>query len=254
MASYNDLMFQLGDLARERLAGKPGSPASMERVFQAEDLLEQRREELAALEQQMNDEDAAFQDAQAEAEAERERLTQVVQKFRRAVDSIEGKVKGLRKNLAQRQSDLRYAREALNKAEVRFRDIEMGNKADVVETARQNLKKQRLGTMRLQREVEDLEAQLATALEPAPGQPGAQGIVAYKRLIELEDEAAQQKLDFEALMAELDKALATAEEEIEACEDYLDQALFLLGQECYRGRLADPMLAPLYPKLDKVAA
>ena len=35
--SYNDLIFQLGDLARDRLAGKPNCPRSMDRVYRAEE-------------------------------------------------------------------------------------------------------------------------------------------------------------------------------------------------------------------------
>lgn len=250
---YNEFMFQLGDLARERLADRPNCPQSMARMYRAEEGLGARQEEMAALEQEMNDEDAAFHDAEAQDAEERERLNELVRKFRRAVDGIEGKVKTLRKTLGQRQGELRYAKDGLTKAEARFRDLEMGGKADLVETARQNLKKQRLGTMRMQREVEDLEAQLANALETQPGQPGAQGIIAYKRLIELEDAAEQRKLDFDARMAELDRAIALKEEEVQAAEDYLDQATFLVGQECYQSRISDPMLAPLYPKVDKVA-
>lgn len=251
--SFNNLMFQLGELARERLAGKPNAPRSIDRVFRAEELLETTHQEMAALEAQMNDEDAAFQDAEAQDVEEREQLNATVQKFRRAVDAIEGRVKTLRKTLGQKQSDLRYARDSLVKTEARFKDLEMGGKPDVVEAARQNLKKQRLGTMRLQREVEDLEAQLSTALEPTPGQPGAAGIVAYSRLLALEDEAEARKAAFKARMAELDRAIGEKEADLQQAEDYLDQAHFLLGQECYAGRLPDPSLAPLYPKVDKVA-
>ena len=56
---------------------------------------------------------------------------------------------------------------------------------------------------------------------------------------------------FEALMAELDQAIAEKEQEVLAAEDYLDQALFLLGEECYANRIADPELAVLYPRIDR---
>jgi hypothetical protein len=88
-------------------------------------------------------------------------------------------------------------------------------------------------------------------LTPRPGQPGAQGILAHKRLLEMEDEAETRKADFEQLMEDLDRAIGTKEQEVTAAEDYLDQALFLLGEECYSQRLADPALAAMYPRLDK---
>jgi hypothetical protein len=52
-------------------------------------------------------------------------------------------------------------------------------------------------------------------------------------------------------MAELDQAIAQKEEEIQAAEDYLDQALFLLGEEVYKQRISDAQLAPFYPRLDR---
>ena len=46
---YEELIFQLGDLARERLPNKPNCPRSMDRVYKAEDVVVARREELAQL-------------------------------------------------------------------------------------------------------------------------------------------------------------------------------------------------------------
>ena len=76
--SYNDLIFQLGDLARDRLAGKPNCPRTMDRVYRAEAALVARRDELATLEQQMNDEDAAWQDYLAQYEADRAAQYEIV--------------------------------------------------------------------------------------------------------------------------------------------------------------------------------
>ncbi|HET9449595.1 MAG TPA: hypothetical protein VFO83_01870, partial [Aggregicoccus sp.] len=59
--SYDELIFQLGDLARDRLAGRPGCPRTMERVYRAEAAVVARREELAALEARLDAEDAAHQ-------------------------------------------------------------------------------------------------------------------------------------------------------------------------------------------------
>ena len=52
-------------------------------------------------------------------------------------------------------------------------------------------------------------------------------------------------------MKELDDAIAAKEEEVKAAEDFLDQALFLLGEEVYGERIADPALAALYLRLDR---
>ncbi|MCE9671449.1 hypothetical protein LY474_26950 [Myxococcus stipitatus] len=250
--SYNDLIFQLGDLARDRLPGKPNCPRSMDRVYRAEEAVVARRDELAALEQEMNDEDAAYQEFLAEQEREKGGHQAIVRKWKKAVDAIDGKVKDLRKTLATRRAELRYAQDALVKLEKKISDMELTRQDPAkIDIARTNLKKNRLAQMRLGREVEDLEERLATALTPEPGQPGAPGILAHKRLLEMEDEAEARLADHEARMAELDQSIATLEEQVKAAEDYLDQALFLLGEDVYAQRIADAQLAPFYPRLDR---
>src|SRR5581483_11919724 len=110
--------------------------------------------------------------------------------------------------------------------------------------SRDMLKKSRLHTMRKQRDLEDLEREFETLLTPKPGQPGAQGILAHKRLLEMEDEAETRKSDHELRMQEIDAAIGTKEQEVQAAEDFLDQAVFLLGEEVYGARINDPALAP----------
>lgn len=250
--TYNDLIFQLGDLARDRLPGKPNCPRSMDRVYRAEEAVVARRDDLAALEQEMNDEDAVWQDFQAQQAEERTGHQAIVKKWKKAVDAIEGKVKELRKQLSTRRAELRYALEGLGKLDQKIKDMELtGQDASKLEVARANLKKNRLAQMRLGREVEDMEIRLSTALTPAPGQPGAAGILAHKRLLEMEDEAEERKLEHARRMAELDQAIVEKEEQVKAAEDYLDQALFLLGEDVYAQRIADAQLAPFYPRLDR---
>ena len=58
--NYNDLIFKLGDLARERLAGRPNAPRSMDRVLKAEETLIAREEELKGIEAAMDEEEAAY--------------------------------------------------------------------------------------------------------------------------------------------------------------------------------------------------
>lgn len=250
--SYNDLIFQLGDLARDRLAGKPNCPRTMDRVYRAEEALVARREELADFEQQMNQEDLDFQAFVAEQEKEKAVHAVQIKKWRKAVDAIEGKVKDMRKGIASKKAEVRYGSESIKKLEAKITDMEL-TRQDVgdIATARENLKKNRLKHMRLIRDIEALEYDLNNALTPHPGQPGAPGILAHKRLLEMLDQLEARKEAFDQTMADLDRAIATKEQEIQAAEDYLDQALFLLGEDVYAQRVADAQLAPFYPRLDR---
>ena len=90
MAGYDELIFKVGDLARDRLPGKPSCPRSMDRVYRAEEALVARRDELAALEQQLNEEDYAFQDLLAAHEEERPALQETVKRHKRVVDALDG--------------------------------------------------------------------------------------------------------------------------------------------------------------------
>ena len=250
--SYNDLIFQLGDLARERLANKSTYPRAMDRVFKAEDAVLARREELAQLEQQLNEEDAAYQEFVAAQDEEREARQATVKQWKKAVDAVSGRVKELRKKVASIRATIRYEADNIKKAERRYHDLELTTTDQAkLNQARELIKKMRLALMRKQRDMEELESQFQLALTPAPGQPGSAGILAHKRLLEMEDEAEERKFQLDAAVAELDAAIAAKEEEVRAAEDYLDQALFLLGEECYTQRVSDPMLAPLYPRIDK---
>ena len=103
--------------------------------------------------------------------------------------------------------------------------------------------------MRLTCEVEELERPSILAPTPRPGQPAASGILAHKRMVDLEDELAARKQAFDQAMAALDQAIAQKGTEVQAAEDYLDPALFLLGEDVYAQRIADAQLAPFHPRL-----
>src|SRR4051812_35272981 len=122
---YNDLIFELGDLAREQLAGKPTSPRSMGRVFKAEDAVLARREQLVDLEQQLNDEDAAYKDFLVAQDEERAGLERTVKQWKKAVDAVQGRVKELRKKVASLKSTVRYDAGNIQKAESRHHDLEL---------------------------------------------------------------------------------------------------------------------------------
>jgi hypothetical protein len=250
--SYNELMFQLGDLARERLVNRPNPPRSLERVLRAEEVLLQRQQEVQDLEAQMNEQDAAFREFAEQAAAEKAEQELVVRRWKRAVDAIQGRVKDLRKKLAAARADLRYGQKALKIAEEKHGNFEMtAPEPAKLELSKQNLKKLRLQHMRAQRNTEEMEIQFNQVFAVAPGHPGAEGILAHKRILDLEDEEVARKDACEVALAELDQVIAQKEEETKAAEEYLDQATFLLAEECYADRVADPALAALYPRLDK---
>ncbi len=249
---YDDLIFQLGDLARELLPNKPTCPRSMERVYKAEDVVVARREELASLEQQMNEEDVAYQEFLDAVATEREEQEEIVHRFKRAVDAIQGRVKDLRKKIATLRATVRYEKDGIKKMEKRHADLEMTTTDPrQIQLSKDLLKKQRLMTMRKERNLEELQAEFDRVLTPEEGTPGAPGILAHRRLLELEDGAEERKLEHEDLMADLDQQIGAKEEEVRAAEEYLDQAVFMLGEDCYSHRIADPGLAALYVRLDK---
>lgn len=249
---YNDLIFQLGDMARERLVNQASYPRSMDRVFKAEDAVLARREELVALEEQYNAEDADYRAFLEQQDLERERQEAVIKQWKRSVDALISRSKDLRKKLVSFRAAQRYEKNNLKKAEAKHQDLVLTH-ADqrTIDTSSNNLKKFRLALMRKQRDLEELEREFEAVLTPQPGQAGAPGILAYRRILEMEDEALDRKAQSEETMADLDAQMAAKEEEIKAAEDYLDQALFLLGEECYAQRVPDPALAPLYPRIDK---
>lgn len=251
--SYNDLIFMLGDLAREHLAEKKNLPKAMQAVFECEDVLLAVREEIAALEGEMNEEDAAYQDFLDQQAAERDEQQAITRKWRHAVAGVESRSRELRKSLSSQKAAYRYQKNSLALADQKHKELEQREGHDVkkIDTSRANLKTFRLKMMRFGRMLEDMEMELNQVLTPRPGQVGAQGILAHKRLLEMEDEAEEKKADHEERMKALDEALAAKEAEAQAAEEDLDGALFDLGEEVYGDRIAHPALNPIYPRLDK---
>ena len=251
--SYDDLIMQLGDLARERLANKPSPPRAMEEVFAAEDDVLAIRDEKTALEAKLIEEDGHFQDFLDQQQAERTEQQQIVQKWRKAVEGIETRTRQLRKTIATAKATIRYERISMKRAEQKHADLEQAEAHEVKKIAlsKDNLKRVRLQLMRKQRNIEDQEAEFSLILTPKPGQPGAQGILAHKRLLEMEDEAEDRKSEHEEKMKQLDGQIGAREDEEKDAEAGLDDAIYALGEECYRERILDPALSALYPRLDK---
>ena len=251
--SYNDLILQLGDLARERLANKANPPRTMEAAFAAEDDVLAIRDEKTALESQLNEEDGHYQDFLDQQVAERTEQQQIVKKWKRAVEGIEARTLDLRKKISTAKATIRYEKVSLKRAEQKHSDLEFTEAHEIKKVAlsKDNLKKVRLQLMRKLRNIEDQEAEFLLLLTPKPGQPGAQGILAHKRLLEMEDEADDRKFDHEEKMKALDTQIGAREEEEKDAEAGLDEAIFALGEECYSERIPDPALSALYPRIDK---
>lgn len=251
--SYNELIFQLGDLAREHLAESKSAPRAMENVFAAEDAVIAIRDEIAALEEELNQEDAAWQDFLDAQEAERNEQKAIVTKWRGAVIGVEGRSRDMKKKLSSLKAAFRYQKASLKRAEISHKEMEIREGHDVrkINLSRENLKKSRLHIMREQRNVEELEWEFNQVLTPRPGQQGAQGILAHKRILEMEDEMEEREEAHKAVMKEIDAAIAKKEEEVKAAEEELDGCLFDLGEACYSDRIPHPELNPFYPRLDK---
>ncbi|MFN0061797.1 MAG: hypothetical protein ACKVPX_04680 [Myxococcaceae bacterium] len=250
--AYDALVFELGDLARERLAQRPHPPKTMDRVFRAEEDLLQKQEELVALEDQLNQTDARYRAFVEAQEQERLECQAIVKENKRAVDGVASQVKDARRKLQHLRGDARALKGALRMAEKRQASLELPGVAQIKRDEGQvQLKRARVSAMRADREAVELEQALAGMLSPEPGSAGEEAILAYRRLIEMDDEAEAQKAELAAAAAELEADIAACVEANRASEEFLDQALYLLGGECYALRVPDPALAPLYLKLDK---
>ena len=251
--SYDELVFQLGDLAREHLAEAKNRPRSMDTVFEVEDEVLALREAMEAIEEEMNQEDAAWQDFLDQQDVEKDQQKAIVTKWRGAVLGVEGRSRDMKKRLSSMKAAFRYQRDSLKRAEITHKDMELREGHDVkrINLSRENLKKSRLHIMREQRSIEELEYDFKQVLTPRSGQQGAQGILAHARILEMEDEFEEREHDHKEKMKEIDKAIAAKEEEVKAAEAELDAVLFELGEECYAERVPHPQLNPLYLKLDK---
>ena len=251
--SYDELVFQLGDLAREHLAEAKNRPRSMDTVFEVEDEVLALREAMEAIEEEMNQEDAAWQDFLDQQDVEKDQQKAIVTKWRGAVLGVEGRSRDMKKRLSSMKAAFRYQRDSLKRAEITHKDMELREGHDVkrINLSRENLKKSRLHIMREQRSIEELEYDFKQVLTPRSGQQGAQGILAHARILEMEDEFEEREHDHKEKMKEIDKAIAAKEEEVKAAEAELDAVLFELGEECYAERVPHPQLNPLYLQLDK---
>ncbi len=251
--TYDDLIFQLGDLAREHLADSPKAPPSMQAVFDAEDVVIAARDKLAAIEKKLNAADKTHQQFLIDREQETVRLELTVKRFRSAVMGVEGRSRDLKKKISTQKATLRYQKLGFKKSEERHKELELREGHDVrkITLSQDNLKKTRLALMRLRRNIEEMEFEFKQVLTPRPGQQGAQGILAHKRLLEMDDDIEDEKASFQGAMEDFDQALHAQEEAVKHVEEDLDIAIFELGEAVYAERIPNSALNPVYAKLDK---
>jgi len=253
MANYNDLIFQLGDLSREHLAQSKRPPRAMEKVFAAEEVVLALREDVERAEEQMNAEDLDYKDFLERIEVEKLDQQKITRKWAAAVSGVETRSRAIKKKISSQKAAHRYQKKSMKLAEEKHKDLEQREGHDLrkLTLSADNLKKFRLQIMRDRRHIDDVEFEFKSILTPRPGQQGAQGILAHRRLLEIEDEGEERKAQNEDLMQEFDNTVANKEHELKLAEEELDAALFELGEEVYGDRVAHPKLSPLYAKVDK---
>ncbi len=249
--SYDDLIFQLGDLAREHLAASKPAPRTMRQVFAAEDAVVSLRQEMATLDAQLNEEDDAYNTFEAQLKIDMAAQLRITKKYAVAVAGVESRSRGLKKKLSGLKAALRYQRRSFELAETKHADLEQREGHDLrkLATSGENLKKFRLQIMRDRRNIEEAEAELSSILTPVEGQSGAAGIDAHRRLLELEDEGEARAAGHDEQMKALDEAIAAKEAELKVTEEALDRAIFSLGEEVFAARTPHPALKPLYAQL-----
>jgi hypothetical protein len=251
--SYNDLIFQLGDLAREHLADSARPPPALEAVFAAEDTVLAERDQSKAIEDEINAVDSDYRTLLDNYTDERAEMKEVCNRFKAAVAGVEVRTRDMKKKLSALKAALRYNKVSAGKAEERHKDLELreGHDAKKISLSAANLKKTRLQIMRDQRNIDEIEWDFNQILTPRAGQQGAQGILAHKRILEIEDEEEEAEFNHKETMKRLDAELHEKDLDVKACEEELDNALFDLGVEAYAERIAHPKLSPLYARLDK---
>jgi Trp operon repressor len=150
---------------------------------------------------------------------------------------------------------LRYENNNLKAADAKHADLKLREVHDErkVSLSKESLKKMRFQLMKKTRNIEEMERLLKDILTPRPGQIGAQGIQAYKRLLEMEDEQEELKQKADGRIEELSKKIGVLEEEdLKDAYVELDDALYELGVECYEGHVEHPSFASIVAKLEKM--
>jgi chromosome segregation ATPase len=250
---YNALVFQLGDLARERLGGRPNAPSAMSRVLTAEEAVSTKEAELQAINSAMDEEAEAYKEFCQACEDEKLELEPVIAEFKKAVAVAEDKYKKAREKISAKENDLKHSKMSVQKVEEKVKELEkLGERKKAAET-QATIKQLRMDVMRRQREIREMVAEADAVMSPQEDDGPSNAIRAKHRTKDLEHQLEEREKQYNEALAELDQQAAEKEQEINAARDYYDQAIFLLGEECYSNRINDASLVPLYLKLDKLS-
>src|SRR4051812_44408667 len=154
--AYNELIYKLGDLARDLLVKKEKYPRSMERMFKAEDAVAQLRETLKALEEELNGEDAGYREMMAAHHEERLQLQETQKRYQKAVDAIVGRSRDLRKKISAQKAAIKYDSTTMKKAEQRHADLELQTTDQYkLDESKGMMKRLRVQIMRRTRDMEE---------------------------------------------------------------------------------------------------
>lgn len=250
--SCEDLLFSLGDVAYERLWNRPDAPRAVARVIPAAEAFEHRQIELREIEETMDAEEAAYQEFRAACEVESARCAELIERHKRAVQVAEAKAKSIEARLVTRRKDIAVGRINLQKYEEQLRQWEAEGDLEKAQARRESLKKAKIDLMKRVREGEEMQAEYDRVTNPQAG-PGAEGIRARRREKDLEAQLEERTDTYRRRIADLDEQAAAKDEELKAAREYYERALLLLGEEVYAARVADPVLASFYPKIDRLA-
>lgn len=249
--TYNDLVFKLGDVARERLSTRPNPPRSMDRVLRAEEALSEREGELQGIEAAMDEEEVAFQEFQAAVDGELEELTALTKEFKKTVQAAEARYQAAIEKGARKELEIRHAKLSLEKEEQKAENFKtLGEKARE-KASRDICKNLRLEWMKRQREHSEMLEEAEKVMNPEEESRPNQAVRAKARMLDLEKQMEERTKAYNDALAELDGQAAEKEQEVAGARDYFDRAIFLLGEECYQQRVNDASLVPLYMRLDK---
>jgi len=254
--NLDELFIQLGDLAREHLLeGRGKKLKAMPGVLAVEEQMIALEEEIESLNQSINEEDGEYQDFLERHLAEKAENEEIAKKWKKAVQGVESRSRELKQKIASAKTTLRYERNNLKAAETKHADLELTQAHDdrKVALSKENLKKMRLQLMKKTRDIDEMERLFKNILTPKPGQIGAQGILAYKRLLEMEDEQEELKQKVDERIEELSKEVGMLEEDLHNAELEFEDALYELGVECYESHVEHPSFAPIVAKLEKMS-
>jgi hypothetical protein len=249
---YAELIFRLGELARERFGSRPYPPRSMQRVFKAEEAVLQQRQLISHLEQQLNAEEGALRQFLKSWEVESAKLKKVVSRHRPSIRAAEAHAREIDRRISALSEKISADRQDLKDQRLRHDEMASeGAQPTQVALSKEHLKLARLALTRKERERTALSEELERAVTPRPGQAGQEGLIALKRLLEIGSERDRREMEARERMAELEASMKLQAEELRGAEEYLQEALTMLGEDCYAERIADPVLSPFYPRLDK---